>query len=52
MSWLSEVDVQRLTLTDVGSSASGQLDESLLADLPDVLVDLLHPIGQSLEVLD
>lgn len=46
------MDVQALALADVGSSVRGQVEDLLLADLPDSLVDGLDVIRNTGNALD
>lgn len=39
---VGQVDVERLGLVDEGTSVGGEVDDGLLADLPDGLVDRLE----------
>lgn len=46
------MDVERLALANEGTTVSGEVDDLLLADLPDGLVDGLDVGGDGWDVLD
>ena len=49
--WLCDVDVERLTLVNVGAAVSGQLQDDLLRDLPHRLIQGLQVIRDPVYVL-
>ena len=49
--WLGNVNVEGLTLVDVGATICCHLQDSLLGDLPDGFVQLLQVVGDPFNVL-
>lgn len=47
-----QVDVQALTLANEGTTVGSEVEDLLLADLPDCLVDRLDVVGDAVDALD